>query len=206
MLVSALKQSSPGRFKIILENGEEIRSTLSAVTDCRIYAGKDLDAEALDEVRHCSMQALSREQALQMISRRQMSYKEMLDKLMRKGADEETAQYCADWLSERGFINDENYSKAIVRHYAAKGYGKARIKAELIKRGIGRELLETALKEMPQQEEQIEKIIKYISPRLKNREDRDEIRKLSASLYRRGYSFEEIRMAFESLDAGIEDY
>ncbi len=203
MLVSALKQSSPGRFKIILEDGEEIRSTLSAIADCRLYSGKDLDAEALEEVRRCSMQALSREQALQMVSRRQMSCKEMHDKLIMKGADEETAQYCTHWLKERGFLNDESYSKAIVRHYAAKGYGRARIKGELIKRGIGRELLETALEEMPQQDE---KIIKYISSRLKNRTDRDEIRKLSAALYRRGYSFDEINRAFESLDAEIEEY
>ncbi len=203
MLVSALKQSSPGRFKIILENGEEIRSTLSAITDCRLYAGKDLDAEALEQVRHCSMQAISRETALQMVSRRQMSQKELRDKLLHKGADEETAEYCAQWLTERGFINDENYSKAIVRHYAAKGYGKSRIKGELIKRGIDRDLMESALEEMPQQDE---KIIKYISARLKNPNDRDEVKKLSAALYRRGYSFQEIRRAFESLDAEIEEY
>lgn len=203
MLVSSLKQSSPGRFKITLEDGEEIRSTLSAITDCRLFVGKDLDDDALEEVRHCSMQALSREQALQMVSRRQMSHKELRDKLMRKGADEETAEYCAQWLTERGFINDENYSKAVVRHYAAKGYGKSRIKGELIKRGIGRDLLESALEEMPRQDD---KIIKYISSRLKNPDDRDEVKKLSAALYRRGYSFDEIRRAFESIDAEIEEY
>lgn len=203
MLISDIKQTSPGRLKISLEDGEEIKSTLSAATDLRLYSGKELDSEALEEVRHQSMLALSRERALEMISRRQMSRKEMHDKLMMKGADENTAEYCTQWLQERGFLNDESYARAVVRHYAAKGYGLGRIKGELIKRGISRELLQEALETMPQQDDKIEK---YISSRLHDPEDREEIRKISASLYRRGYSWQEIRAAFEKLDAEFEEY
>ena len=203
MLVSAITQSSPGRFKITLDTGEEIRSTLSAVTDLRLYSGKELDEEGLNELRLLSIQALSRERALEMVSRRQYSHKELMDKLIRKGADEDTARYCADWLQERGFLNDENYASAVVRHYAAKGYGRARVKGELIRRGISRELIDDALDQMPQQDNKIDK---FISSRLHDKEDKDEIRKISAALYRRGYSWAEIRSGFERLDAEIEEY
>ncbi len=203
MLVSSIQQTSPGRFKIILEDGEEIRSTLSAVTDLRLFSGKELNSEDLEELKLQSLRALSRERALEMVSRRQLSHKELMDKLIRKGADEDTARYCADWLQERGFINDENYASAIVRHYAAKGYGLSRVKGELLRRGISRELAECALEEMPEQDNKIDK---FISVRLKNPDDKDEIKKISAALYRRGYSWAEIRSAFNRLDAEIEEY
>ena len=35
------------------------------------------------------------------------SRKELRDKLVQKGEDADTAAYCADWLAEHGFINDE---------------------------------------------------------------------------------------------------
>ena len=203
MLVSEIRQSSPGRFKITLENGEVIKSTLSALTDLRLSTGKDLDEDELQEVRLQSMRALSRERALEMASRRVMSCREMHDKLMQKGADEETADYCTAWLEDMGFLNDESCAAAVVRHYAGKGYGRSRVKAELIRRGISGDISEAALENMPQQDDKIDK---FISSRLHNRDDRDEIRKISASLYRRGYSWQEIRAAFERLDAEIEEY
>lgn len=64
-----------------------------------------------------------------------MSKKELRDKLVRKGEDEDTAEYCALWLEEQGFVNDESYAAAVARHYAAKGYGAGRVRAELSRSG-----------------------------------------------------------------------
>ena len=50
-----------------------------------------------------------------------------------------------------------------------------------------------------------EKLDRFIASRLKNPEDRDEIRKVSSALYRRGYSWEEIRSALARYNAAEED-
>ena len=84
-----------------------------------------------------------------------------------------------------------------MRHYAAKGYGEGRVRAELQRRGIPRELLDEALAAMP---EDTSKIDKYIASRLRDPGDRDEVRKLSAALYRRGFSGEEIRSALRRFE------
>ena len=202
MIVSSIRQTAPGRLTVTLESGEEIRTTLGVVTDRRLFTGRELDGEALAALRQDSARALAREKALSFVSQRQMSAKELRDKLKQKGFDEDTAEYCVQWLLDHGLLDEESYAAAIVRHYTAKGYGAGRIRSELIRRGIPRELQEDALGTMP---ESNTKIDRFISSRLRDPEDRDELRKLTAALYRRGVSGEEIRSALARFHADLEE-
>lgn len=202
MTVTAIKQSSPGRLIVSFDNGEELRSTLGAVTELKLYSGKELDAADLEAFRRLSARFLAREKALELISRRPMSRKELMDKLTSKGETEDTAEYCAGWLEENGFIDEERYAAQIARHYAAKGYGAGRVRAELSRRGLNRELWDEALAAMPTGDDKLDR---FIAARLKDPEDRDEIRKVSSALYRRGYSWEQIRSALARYNAPQED-
>lgn len=201
-IVSAMRQTSPGRVTVTLCGGEEIKTTLNVVTDLRLYAGRELDGEELKELRAASASALARNRAMELLSRRPMSEKELVDKLIRKGEDEETAADCARWLRENGFLNDESYAAAVARHYAAKGYGPGRVRAELSRRGVDRELWDDTLEAMP---ENTDKLDRFIAARLTDPEDRDQVRKVSAALYRRGYSWEEIRSALRRFNAETEE-
>lgn len=203
MTVTAIRQTSPGRLIVSFDNGEELRSTLGAVTELRLYSGRELDEAEFEAFRSLSARSLARERALELISRRSMSRKELMDKLISKGEAEDVAEYCADWLEENGFIDEERYAQQIARHYAAKGYGAGRVRAELSRRGLDRELWDTAMAAMPAGDEKLDR---FIASRLKDPEDRDEIRKISSALYRRGYSWEEIRSALARYNAPQEEY
>ena len=201
-LVTALKQTSPGRFTVEFEGGGTMLSTLAAVTDARLYVGMTLTQEAYEELKRASSRALEREKALELLSRRPYSRKELKDKLMRKGADEQSAEDCLDWLQEQGFLNDGEYAGAVARHYAAKGYGAGRVRSELQRRGIERELWDDSLSQLPDAGEQLDS---FLARRLKDPSDRDSVRKLSAALFRRGYSWEEIRAALRRYDSEITE-
>ena len=192
MIISSIKRNSPGGLSVILEDGEEIKTTLGVVTDLRLFSGRDLDDSALEDLRLASRRALARDRALAIVSQRQMSRRELGGKLRDKGVDEETTAWCVDWITEHGFIDEESYAAAIARHYAAKGYGEGRVRQELMRRGIPRELFDDAFAAMPEGDEKLDR---FIAARLRDPDDRDEVRKLSAALYRRGYSGEEIREA-----------
>ena len=192
MIISSIKQNSPNSLSVVLEDGEEIKTTLGVVTDLRLFSGRDLDEAALEDLRLESLRALARDRALAIVSQRQMSRRELGGKLRDKGVDEETAAWCVDWITEHGFIDEEAYAAAIARHYAAKGYGEGRVRQELMRRGIPRELFDDAFAAMPEGDEKLDR---FIAARLRDPDDRDEVRKLSAALYRRGYSGEEIREA-----------
>lgn len=202
MTITSIRQTSPGRLTVTLESGEEIKTTLGVVTDQRLFSGRELDREALAALRLDSARALAREKALTYVSQRQMSCRELRDKLRQKGVDEDTAAYCVAWLLDHGLLDEESYTAAIVRHYAAKGYGPGRIRSELIRRGIPRELQEDALNAMPASDAKIDR---FIASRLRDPEDRDEVRKLTAALYRRGFSGEEIRSALARFHADCEE-
>ena len=201
-IVSAMRQTSPGRVTVTLCGGEEIKTTLNVVTDLRLYSGRELDEEELKELYRASRSALARNRAMELLSRRPMSEKELVDKLIRKGEDEEAARDCARWLREEGFLNDESYAATVARHYAAKGYGPGRVRAELSRRGVDRELWDGTIEAMP---ENREKMDRFIAARLTDPEDREQLRKVSAALYRRGYSWEEIRSALRRFNAETEE-
>ena len=192
MLVSALQQSSPGRITVVLEDGTEIRSSLAVVTDLRLFCGRDLNAEELAELRLLSRRSLARDRAVEYLSRRPMSCRELRDKLLQKGEDEDVADSCVDWLREQGFLDDRRYAAMVVRHYAGKNYGPARIRNELSRRGIARELWDEAMEEIPDPEDKLDS---FIAARLRHPEDRAEVQKVSSALFRRGYRWEQIRAA-----------
>ena len=202
MVVTALKQSSPGRFVVEFDGGETLRSTLDAVTDARLYVGMELDTEAFEELKRSSSKALDRQKALEMLSRRPYSRRELRDKLLRSGTDEQSAEDCVSWLCERGFLDDEEYAGAVARHYAAKGYGAGKVKSELRRRGIERELSDETLAALPVD---TDKIDAFIARRLRDPSDRDSVRKIGAALFRRGWSWEEIRAALRRFDTETEE-
>jgi regulatory protein len=131
-----------------------------------------------------------------------MSRKELKDKLLQKGEDEDIAEYCVQWLADNGLLDDESYAASVARHYAAKGYGQGRVRTELSRRGINRELWADAVEQMP---DNSNKLDKFIAARLKDPEDKAQVRKVTAALYRRGYSWEDIRSAMSRFNAQVEE-
>ena len=202
MTVTAIRQDSPDRLRVLLDDGEEIVSTPGAVAALRLFVGRPLDGAALEDFRTESERALAREKALMLVSRRQMSARELCEKLRQKGVGPETASWCADWLTERGLLDERGYAASVVRHYAAKGYGAGRVRAELVRRGIPRQLADEALSAMPDGDDRLDRLI---AARLRDPDDREEVRKLSAALYRRGFSGEEIRGALRRVSADFEE-
>lgn len=134
MLITAIKQTSPGRLTVTLEDEREIKTTLGVVTDLRLFSGRELDEGALEELERESRRALTREKALEYLSRRAMSRKELEKKLTDKGYDEEDAAYCAAWLAERGLIDDAGYAGRRRPALQCQGYGPGRIRSELSRR------------------------------------------------------------------------
>lgn len=202
MVIEALQSLPSGHVSVSLADGTKLRCTLGAVTALRLYAGKELSAEELSELKRLSGREMLRDKALELLSRRMYSEKELQKKLTEKGAEEADALACTAWLQENGFLDDARYAAAIVRHYSAKGYGMGRIRAELSRRGIARELWEDAAEGRGEDDGALHR---YIKKHLRDPNDRDAVRKLSAALCRRGFSWEEIRRALEEFHAEAEE-
>ena len=146
-----------------------------------------------------SVEAAKRK-ALSLLDRRDYSRAELLQKLAEKGYEDAAATSAVDRLVELGFVDDARYAPIVVRHYAAKGYGAQRIRGELRRRGIPKELWDAAMAEMPAQDETVDRLLRA---RLKGADPDDHaaLRRATDALLRRGYGWDEINAAVERLRA-----
>ena len=174
-----------------LEGGDLLRLTGDALLRFGLQVGMDLSAEDVVELKEAERHYRVRSQGAGIVSSRMVSRKELTDRLERRGATEEEANDTAVWLEELGALDDGAYAAAVARHYGRMGYGKLRVRQELARRGISRELWDAALEELPESAQTIDALLQS---RLKGKTpDRDEGRRLAAMLQRRGFTWQEIR-------------
>jgi regulatory protein len=192
-----IKQTSPERFTLVFDDGTELKTTLGIITERFIHSGMDFDEDAYNELVSACTLALAKARALRIINARPMSREELRKRLVEKGETPENAEECAEWLCQMGLINDAEYAGSVVRHYAAKGYGASRIKQELRRHGVSRELWDEAMEQMPEQDEYL---ARFLRSRLSDPGDRAQVKKVSDALFRRGYSWDQIKHALNEFD------
>lgn len=191
------------RVLVYPEEGDPLRITRAELLQFGLHQGMDLPPELVVELEKSYKRSSLRAKGAQLASGRMLSKKELREKLVRKGAEEEEAQDIALWLEELGAVDEEAYAGILVRHYAAAHYGKKRIVQELQRRGIPRELMEEALEQLPEPCEAIEG---YLAAKYKGRSlDFDERRKLGNALLRRGFDWHDIRPVLNALGEEIEE-
>ena len=137
--------------------------------------------------------------ALKILERRDVSRKMLLDKLTEKGVADADAEEVAGWLCGLGVVNDERFAGLVVRHYAAKGYGERRIREELYRRGIDRELWDAALEELTGSDERLDRLL---GAKLRGDTSPENLQRTQNYLLRRGYSWEDVREATERYLSG----
>lgn len=200
-----------GRWLCHLEDGTILRLGEGEVVSFALYTGMDLDQETMAALGEAARAAKVKEKALDLIAARPLSRKELVDKLTARPrdrekeplSDRETAEEIADWLEELGYLDDEQYAQTVARHYAAKGYGPAKIRDELYRRGVPRDCWDAALEELDGPEAAIDA---FLEKKLRGADLSDPKTKKRASdaLARRGYRWEDISAGLRRFGAELE--
>lgn len=195
MRIDSLKPSEhkKGRFLLTLENGTLLRITEEEVLHFRLRAGDEIDDEIVAEIERSAKRSGTKVKAANMIASRPLSKKELQKRLVQKGSDAGDAQNAVEWLEELGAVDDEAYAATLVRHYSSRGYGASRVREELHRRGVPRELWDEALAQIPDSSETLDALIQK-----KTRgdlADPKERKRVCDALLRRGFSWSEVRAA-----------
>ncbi len=148
------------------------------------------------------MNEQTKNRALRMLDRRDYSRAELKKKLVEKGERAEDADAVVERLAELGVVDDRRYASLVVREYAGKGYGERRVRMELQRRGVPRELLDEALTEMPEQEDTL---LSLLRRKLGEDFDRADIKRATDSLARKGYGWDEIASALQRLRDELDE-
>ena len=212
-----------GRWLVWLDDASLVRVGEGDVVSLGLYAGKELTGSEAEALTAAGEQSRLMERAVGLLAQRPLSRRELLDKLCapprpkrekypydklddgpdpallqaQREALRERAEGVADRLTELGLLNDEEYGRMVVRHYAAKGYGPRKLRDELYRRGVPREFWEDALEE---REPDGDQVLKLARQKLRGAEPtRENLKKVSDYLARRGYGWDEISGALDRL-------
>lgn len=133
--------------------------------------------------------------ALDILSRREHSKKELTDKLLKKFDVPELIESVVDNLLKRNLVNDHRYCEAYVIARKRKGFGPKKILYELISRGVDESI---ATEVIDAEGGWKNEALKAFNKKYKTgiHKDYKEQNKQKAFLQNRGFSFEEIDSVF----------
>ena len=204
MVIQELKPSKhvEGRWLAVLEDGSILRLGEGEVVDFALYAGRELTDREAQEILDCARRSGLKERALSLLTRKPQSRRELERKLREWEASDREAEDICDRLEELGYLNDGQYAAQVVRHYSARGYGEKKLRDELYRRGIPRELWDGAMEEA---EDPARAIDAFLQKKLAGSAgDPAALKRAGDALARRGYSWEEVREGLNRWGADLE--
>ena len=141
--------------------------------------------------------------AANVLQYRHRSKAALLKRLLEKEIPEPDAQYAVDRLVALGLLDDTAYGRQLAEGYAARGYGAGYIRRALREKGLEAPDIDAVVADFEPREDKLER---FITSRMDGKEpDRKLIKKVSDGLYRRGFSWDEIRTAMNRYTENRED-
>ena len=190
-----------GRVLVFLEDGACLKITEQELLDFGLRAGDELDEPGLKRLKEAAGVSNVKAAAAELIGKRAMSRAALEKRLKEKGASEAEARYAAEWLEAIGAIDDADYAALLAQHCARQGYGPARVREKLREKGVPRELWDDALDQLPDPAEQIDR---FLQSKLRGGlPDEKEKKRLTDALLRRGYSWGDVKAAWNRLGSEI---
>lgn len=204
MVIQELKPSQrvQGCWLAMLEDGSILRVGQQEIADFALYAGRELTEEEAAALTAGLRSRQMRERALELLSRKPQSRRELTRKLNEWGAGPEEADAVCDRMEELGYLNEAAYAARIVEVYSARGFGEKKLRDELYRRGVPREEWDEALARV---EDSTQAIDDFLQKKLTGwTGDRKQLQKVTAALARRGFSWSDIRDALARYETGID--
>ncbi len=177
---------------------------------CGIKSGSEVSPEQLEELLAESARCKMMNKALDLLSMRDYSRRELSDKLVTKawekkeqkdmdlGSLKQQASDICDRLEELGLLNEERFARSYVDELIRRKHlSKSGLKTALIQKGVQRDIIETVLEEV--EVDPVEQVRELLATKFKNRDLSDEKQKTRTvnALLRLGYRYNEINAAMD---------
>ena len=196
------------RRRIDLDDGTSFSIDLGLMTRYGLRVGFELEESTREEMTAEDSKTRAKATAMDMLRTRPRSRKEMLDRLARKGFDEEASEGAVQALEALGYISDEEYASTYVQaRTGRKPRGRYAIRRELRGKGIDRTTIDRALTAISDEDER-DAAIRVARLQMAQYEvlPRDVAqRRMYQFLLRRGFGYEHVSAAMrEVMDASVE--
>lgn len=210
MEITALEEYKGETWRLELDGSRETTYFINAsvVDEFTLKKGQELSGDALARIQGADTLRKAKRRALYLLGSRQYCRGELLKKL-RRTYGEDIARSAVDYVTEIGYVNDEEYAPKLAEYLIhTKRWGLRRTRYEMLRRGLDEELVDNALAEFSDEEidEEITALLeKRYSAKIQDYDDR---RRTIAAFARRGYDYRAVKRCIEALleREGYEDY
>lgn len=188
------EQKNKKRVNIFVDNAFFCGINKETAILFRLKEDSEIDENTLKNAIFESEVKSAFEKAIDYISSRIHTKKELFDKLFKKGFEKKVIDSAIFKLEEYNYVNDELFAKTFVQENYK--YSKKMLENKLKQKGVSSEIISNVLelntdeKEEELCEKQLKKLLKS-----KNKNDfsKEELQKIYMSLFRKGFEFDLIK-------------
>lgn len=178
--------------RVVLDGGTTLRVRPEDLAALNLRPGDRVEPEVLERLQAADTAVRGKEIAYRLLAVRMRSRRELADRLHRRGILHQTAEGLLDALEREGLIDDARFAAAWVRgRLALRPSGAARLRQELLRKGVSRDDIGRALGEMLSVRGEEELALTVASkrlPRYRGLPPKVAYRRLGGLLARRGFS------------------
>ncbi|BCX05159.1 MAG: regulatory protein RecX [Candidatus Roseilinea sp.] len=202
-VITALKaQRGKERVNVYLDG--KFAFGLALVHAVWLKVGQTLSDDEIAELRAADTVEKARLRALDLISYRPRSVREVQRRLKQAGADDAAIAAVVERLKAVGLLDDDAFSRAWVEsRMRTRPRSKRMIAWELRQKGVGRADIEAALEEVDEEDAARRAAMQRL-PRLRGLAPPERQRKLYEFLARKGFDYETIERAVQQVESSVE--
>lgn len=202
MKIVSLTEKRKNLTAICFEDGSEYLVDSDLVTTENLSVSREI--ENIETLLFQSDFKRAKSRALWYLSRSDHSKKALADKLIKGGFSKKSVDLAMMRMEELGLINDETLAIRLNEYFSSQKMSKKEIYHKLILKGIEKELAKDIV--FCDDESESEKIKELLKTKYSSKLDSEEnIKKVYASLVRKGFSFSDIKEALKIYSEELEN-
>ncbi len=204
VIINSIKKTpNKGICLVELQSGEKYLISVDLIAKYKLPKGVPFPNDIFGSVLKDQRIIDAKNFALRLVSLKVKSTAKVIQKLKQKGFTETEVQAAINFLVEFGYIDDRIFAKNYIKFALEnKKHSVARIKQDLFRKGIDKEIVAEALKEFETDEFEIEngyKIAKKKLEQLLRQNKPNPIPRLCQYLFGKGFGWETINKVCERL-------
>lgn len=206
MQITEIKKIGRGdRYSIFIDSVFDGTLEAEILVKHKLKTGDEIDEEQWRQIKleNGKLSAFSR--AVGYIEKSLKTQKQLQTYLKEKGFLQESIDDAVQKLKEYGYIDDKVYAENYIKTYKDKK-GKIKLKFDLLSKGVAADVIEEALQEFVDEDEQYAVCEKLLKKYVKNKPQDVKLKsKAYAHLFSKGFSGDIISRAIGKVFSEVED-
>jgi regulatory protein len=193
MKITAIKQQvkNPERVSIFVDSKYEFSLSLDELVKYKLKNNDELDKADVKKYKKISADGKLRARALEWLINRPHSEREFRDYLYRKKTEPEQTDSLVDEFTQKGYLDNAKFALWFTELQARRGKSDRAIRAELFRKGIGKEVVDESIPKSAGEE--TERLKGMIEKKRRLSRYKNDPQKLAKYLTSQGFSWQDVK-------------